>query len=259
MDNDIISNSASYYDNAVKQYSNQASVEVAILQQEITLPEVCLRGLNLETLGQLELLGKTYTTPWNTYKDVIGNFYIPILFPLVQDGDSTALDFGAPESNNIMNKSIKTNSYQERNYISLIIPRYIAFEFLGKIPKGTKFLVTFVGGSTDINNINIIGIYGKGLMDLDSAGTSYTDPSLVVQDAPTGDEEDLETFYDYENSPLGSSKTLSNGSTVSYTDKHGTTGSFTAKEWANIKNKYKTTTNIKQHSYSELKSSANKK
>jgi hypothetical protein len=153
----------SYYDNASKQYGDEISIEVAILQADITLPELPKEKLTTAVLKEYSDAGKTYDFPWQVYDDVIGNFYIPILFPLVENGDSTELEFKAPETKTVLNKSIKTVPYVERNYISLMIPKYIAMEYVGTIPAGTKFLVAFIGGSTSINNMSIIGIYGQDL------------------------------------------------------------------------------------------------
>ena len=97
------------------------------------------------------------------YENMIGNFYIPILFPLVENGESTELEFEAPSTGNILNGSLASKPYVERNYISLAIPKYIVMNFEKLIPKGTKFLVAFIGGNKSIENISIVGLYGHEL------------------------------------------------------------------------------------------------
>lgn len=149
------SNHSGYYDDL--------QIEIAILQQTIKLPELPKEELSLEVLQKYTEEGKTYNLMQNCYDDMIGNFYIPILFPLVENGESTELIHNPPKSNNILNKTIKNSKYVERNFISLIIPKYIVMNFKDEIPKGTKFLIGFIGGGNSISDINIIGLYGHEL------------------------------------------------------------------------------------------------
>jgi hypothetical protein len=44
-----------------------------------------------------------------------------------------------------------------------MIPKYIVMNFTGTIPKGTKFLVAFIGGSSSVDNMSIVGLYGHDL------------------------------------------------------------------------------------------------
>lgn len=144
-------------------YLENLSIELAILQNSIKLPELPDEELSLEVLQRYAEEGKTYNLMQNCYDDMIGNFYIPILFPLIENGESTELVYNSPKENKILNKSLKGTKYVERNYISLMIPKYIVMNFRGTIPAGTKFLVGFVGDSISIDNINIIGLYGQDL------------------------------------------------------------------------------------------------
>lgn len=146
-----------------EEYSDDLIIELAILQQAIELPELPEEKLTLETLKRYEKMGKPFNLMQECYEDMIGNFYIPILFPLVENGESTELVFDAPKSNNILNKSLNGVPYVERNFVSLMIPKYIVMNFKKEIPAGTKFLVAFIGGSNSIDNINIIGLYGHEL------------------------------------------------------------------------------------------------
>ena len=153
----------------INEYSDSLGIEIAILQQAIELPEITDNEefpLTLETLEAFKEEEKTYKLAEHEYKDVIGLFYIPILFPLIENGESVELEFEAPSVSNILNDSLATEPYIERNHISLIIPKYIVMNFKKEIPVGTKFLIGFIGGSNSISNISIIGIYGHegGLM-----------------------------------------------------------------------------------------------
>ena len=82
---------------------------------------------------------------------------------MVENGESTELLFDAPSTANIISTNFATAAYTERNFIALTIPKYILLNFKKVVPAGTKFLVAFVGGSTKIININIIGLYGSQL------------------------------------------------------------------------------------------------
>ena len=150
----------------MESYSGSLSIELAILQKDIELPELPdpeLDPLTLETLERYKEEGKIYKLMENEYEDMIGLFYIPILFPLIENGESIELEFEAPSTGNIINGSLSSSNYIERNHISLMIPKYIIMNFKKIIPAGTKFLVAFIGGSSSINNISIIGLYGHSL------------------------------------------------------------------------------------------------
>ena len=145
-------------------YTDGISIELAILQQDIELPELPKDPLTLGTLEKYAKEGKEYKLMENEYQNMIGNFYVPILFPLVEDGESTELVFDAPKTNNILNNSLASSTYVERNYISLLIPKYIVMQFKDIIPKGTKFIIGLIGNETDIEDINIIGLYGASII-----------------------------------------------------------------------------------------------
>lgn len=164
---------STYLDYTSKQYGDDISIEIGILQNDITLPELPTEKLSYRLLkqwydedveaGLSEENQRTYALAEQEYEDVIGNFYIPILFPLIENGESTELEFDAPNTKSVLNNSITANKYVERNYISLMIPKYIVLQFTKTIPAGTKFLIGFIGGSTSIENMNVIGLYGKDL------------------------------------------------------------------------------------------------
>lgn len=144
-------------------YYEKLVLEIAILQEDIKLPALPKEELTLGTLTAYAAAGKPYRLMQNCYKDMVGKFYIPILFPLVDKSD------GPEEFEYDMPKTLKTNNtimpvkYSEINYIELVIPKYIVMQFTDVIPKDTMFLVGFSGEHKKISNLNIIGIYGAGI------------------------------------------------------------------------------------------------
>ena len=82
-------------------------------------------------------------------------FFIKALVPLEKEAGQTININKA----NIYNKDrnwLATYSMTSEITIDLIIPRFIKMDYPDKyIPKGTKFLVTFIGGN--LNNCQIIG------------------------------------------------------------------------------------------------------
>lgn len=144
-------------------YSGVLSIETAILVESIELPEITDPEefpLNYETLFNWheEDPSKEYILPYNVYTDVVGAFYIPIMFPLVESGEPTELEFDAMSNSNIINGTLEGVNYISKNYITLNIPKYIVMNFYKIIPAGTKFLIGFVGGSGEVSNMSIIGL-----------------------------------------------------------------------------------------------------
>ena len=146
------------------EYSPYPSIEVAILQQDIELPEVSNEPLTLATLEAYEEAGEVYKLADQEFKNAIGNFYVPILFPLVENGESTELEFDAPEAHNVLNESIQPVNYVERNFIQLVIPKHLVMNFRDVIPSGTKFIIGFIGGNKSIENIVVLGVHGEDLL-----------------------------------------------------------------------------------------------
>lgn len=132
-------------------------LEEAILMEDIELPELPPFPTHLEVT--LETV--YYPRPIELYTDMKGKFSITILNPLNNSTDSPVDNTkGSTSVRNIVNKdcNISVSSYQESNYVTLNIPKYILLNFVGKVPKGTKFIVGFIGGSTDVEDIRIIGV-----------------------------------------------------------------------------------------------------
>ena len=64
----------------------------------------------------------------------------------------------APSLSKFNNNNLKPSKYDESNYITLTIPRYILFQFKNKIPKETEFIITNIG-KFEIDHFRIIGVY----------------------------------------------------------------------------------------------------
>ena len=104
-----------------------------------------------------------YTHEAELYEDVDRNeegdvkhpFFIKALVPLEKEAGKTI----NINKSNIYNKDrnwLATYSMTSEKTVNLVIPRYLKLDYPNEvIPKGTKFLVTFVGGN--LNNCQIIG------------------------------------------------------------------------------------------------------
>lgn len=187
-----------FYDQSSSLYSTALSIEVATLQKKVYLPLLPKEYPTDYVLQAYRELGARYTTMADAYSDVVGNFYVPMLFPLVEDGDSTVMKFKAPDTSNIVNTdaAFTTTEYLEKNYINLVIPKYIAMGFRDLIPAGTKFVVGFIGGSSVISNIKVIG--------LSTRSEDYTEEELVetfgkeYEEVKTTVQEDIEKIVEEE-------------------------------------------------------------
>lgn len=132
-------------------------LEEAILMEDIQLPELPPFPTHLEVT--LETV--YYPRPIELYHDMKGKFKITILNPLDENIDSPVDNIkGSNTVRNIINKdcNIAVSSFEETNYVTLNIPKYILLNFINKVPKGTKFIVGSLGGSTDVEDIRIIGV-----------------------------------------------------------------------------------------------------
>lgn len=138
-------------------------IEIGELIEPIPLPELPTEDLSLEVLEQYAAAGKKYNLMQNCYEDMVGKFYIPVLFPLVDKGDGPEIFVhDSPKTFNIIGNAVG-EKYKEYNYISLIIPKYIVMQFRDVIPAGTRFLIGFSGEHKKISNLNVIGLYGADL------------------------------------------------------------------------------------------------
>lgn len=132
-----------------KEYADNLIIELAILKQDIILPTKIVDGVE--------------KPDFDNYENMVGYFYIPIIMALLNNTDPTAVEVKAPTTKKVLNKSLSSGGYTSKNFLDLVIPRYIVLNFRYKIPAETKFLVAFVGGKTTVSNISIIGLYGYDL------------------------------------------------------------------------------------------------
>lgn len=140
---------SNYYDNM------ELKIERAILAEEIILPKVTKeRYITHDWLKY-----NTYISPFTEYEDTIGKFFIPILTPMVSQGEVWTKTKSSPSTKGHKGDGLQTRSYNTSNYISLYIPKYILLNFVDKIPKGTEFILSSINNSIDIDDMRIIGIY----------------------------------------------------------------------------------------------------
>ena len=92
------------------------------------------------------------------YKNIKAKFHIFIYTPLLDQSNIKSQTKSAPSLSKFNNNNLKPSSYDEVNYITLTIPRYILFQFKEKIPKGTEFIITNIGEFM-IEHFRIIGVY----------------------------------------------------------------------------------------------------
>ena len=143
----------------VGEYYKELTIEIGFLQEAIKLPTLPKGPL---TLAALE--SGPYNLMQDCYKDEVGKFYIPSLFPLVDKGDGPEeFIYSAPKTNKTNGTLKPIKKYTEVNYVELVIPKYIVYQFRDVIPKDTIFLIGFNGEDREISNLNVIGIYGAGI------------------------------------------------------------------------------------------------
>jgi hypothetical protein len=130
-------------------------IEIAILLEDIALPALP----PFPTVEELQSGNIYYPRAEELYTDMKGKFSIPILNPLAETSEPVETDAGTGTVRNILNNSsIMITPYKESNYVELNIPKYILLNFVDTVPKGTKFLVCFIGGSIKVKDIRVIGV-----------------------------------------------------------------------------------------------------
>lgn len=91
--------------------------------------------------------------------DSSARFYIPVLMPLI-GSDSSSNRTRIPPNTNILNKdrpSISSSAYSTGSVSIPLREERLGHFYRNIVPKGTKFIVIFIGG--DINNMAILGRY----------------------------------------------------------------------------------------------------
>ena len=94
----------------------------------------------------------------NDYENISAKFYINIFTPLVDKTKTKVESKAAPSVRKYNNNNLTPSDYEQSNYITLTIPRYILFQFKDNIPKGTEFIITCIG-EFKIDHFRIIGVY----------------------------------------------------------------------------------------------------
>lgn len=151
-----LTGNSNFYDSIDMKY-----IEVGILMEDIPLPKLpTLKELIKIVKGKDDISITLSSAPFRAeelYTDMIGKFSIPILFPAETEiKDKKML---APSVMNLKNNAnMVTSNYISSNYIELNIPKYILLNFKGLVPKGTRFLLCFIGGSIGIEDIRVIGV-----------------------------------------------------------------------------------------------------
>jgi hypothetical protein len=92
------------------------------------------------------------------YENIKAKFYINIFTPLVDKSETRTEYKSAPSTKIYNNNTLNPSNYQQSNYITLTIPRYILFQFKNTIPKDTEFIITCIG-EFKIDHFRIIGVY----------------------------------------------------------------------------------------------------
>lgn len=135
-------------------YEALKSIEQVELAEDIQLPKV------QELTYNLLHSGGTWKSPFDLYKDTKGKFFINIMTPLKDTGDTNDISKSSPSTKNQKGTyKLNTNGYNASNYIELTIPKYILLNFTNIVPKGTKFVVGSINGSYDVDDMRIIGLY----------------------------------------------------------------------------------------------------
>lgn len=154
-----------YFDNISNNYSASLSNEVVELERKVYIPLLPLEKMSDLVLGAYRYLGEYYWTKDDVYKAKKGNFYIPMMFPMVKyksDSDDMPVEERetAPDTSYVINDDEKfvTKDYVKRNYVKLVIPRFIILQFSNVIPKGTRFNIACLGGNGRNSSIKITSI-----------------------------------------------------------------------------------------------------
>ncbi len=154
---------SNFYNNVSNYYSDSLSVEKAILQRPVILPPVSEEYIDFRTLEAYSKIDAQFITTDDAYTDVKANFSIPLISPMVEDGESTVMIHDAPDIEAVHSiGSAITEGFQEMNFVPLIIPKFIVMNFRNEIPKGTEFIINFTGGTLSYSNIHIMGVGNIG-------------------------------------------------------------------------------------------------
>ena len=186
---------SNYYDN-ISDHHSFVYVEQATLVESIKIPinldKLTLNYFNPKLKEESKPTGsgedsyidsyyefdfeKVFSFPWDSLKNVQGKFKIPVLMPTTtSESEPLDKDARAPRKSGFKGTAtMVTSSYQTSNYVSLTIPKYMLYQFIGStkmtidnktktayctIPAGTIFLISSYGGHQDLSKMRIIGLY----------------------------------------------------------------------------------------------------
>ena len=158
-------NNGNYYDK-----QSIITIERAQLAEDIPLPTITTEKINLEFF----FFFKTCILAQNVYIDTIGKFYLNVMTPLLDKQESKMETKSAPSTRGHKGSSLNTRSYTSTNYVNLVVPKYILLNFTGRVPKGTEFIVASIGGSLDVEDMRIIGIYSLDTSSSNTEGASIS-------------------------------------------------------------------------------------
>jgi hypothetical protein len=95
---------------------------------------------------------------YKDYKNIKAKFYFNIFTPLIDKSQANIQSKSAPSMSKYSNNGLAVSDYQQSNYITLTIPKYMLFQFDKVVPKDTEFIITCIG-EFKIKHFRIIGIY----------------------------------------------------------------------------------------------------
>jgi len=92
------------------------------------------------------------------YENIKAKFYINILTPMLDKSMTKSETKSAPNISIYNNNNLTPSDYEQSNYITLTIPRYILMQFKNKVPIDTEFIITCIG-EFKVQHFRIIGLY----------------------------------------------------------------------------------------------------
>ena len=117
-----------------------------------------------------ELVTTTEEKEFLKPEDIEVECVVPILTPTMDtsEGFAETTEMSSPSTWNISGGELETKEYESSNCLVLVVPRYIVYQFYDPfkkhnvIPKGTKFIISSLGGKLEVANIRITGFFEAG-------------------------------------------------------------------------------------------------
>lgn len=235
--------SSSFFDKSSYSYSDALSIELVELQRTIYLPLLPMERLTYSVLVAYEEEGVPYWFKDEVYTSVMGNFYAPMMFPMVENPEeSIDMIHSAPENAMLKTEgAYETVEYTTSTYVQLVIPKYIVMNFTDTIPKGTVFVVGAVGGSNTLDQLKILSVawLPNETVDKNYAGEGGEDGPLETRGKRGNQSEGL---FEIESEDF-STKNVEEGAEGKRYEKKAKTNSKTNNSAKGNKNKSGSTTN----------------